>query len=84
MVYDRMTAPMEGAGLGSWRSEPLVPFADGTFDAVVSTLVLCSVRDPASALAAAGCDVSGIERGSIRQAPPLVRPGIRGAVGVAR
>jgi len=28
-----------------------LPFADGAFDFVVSTLVLCSVRDPAAALA---------------------------------
>jgi ubiquinone/menaquinone biosynthesis C-methylase UbiE len=28
-----------------------LPFADGAFDAVVSTLVLCSVKDPARALA---------------------------------
>lgn len=117
-----------------------LPFADGTFDAVVSTLVLCSVRDPqvalgelrrvltddgrlvliehvhagddapdrqrlqrrvepvwkrvagnchltrdtASALAAAGFDVSGIQRQSIRKAAPMVRPSIRGAVQVAR
>ena len=117
-----------------------LPFPDGTFDAVVSTLVLCSVRDPqavlaelrrvlkddgrlvliehvvagpdtpdrhrwqrriepvwkrvaggchltrdtAAALEAAGFDTSGIRRGSIRKAAPVVRPSIRGAVRVAR
>src|SRR3990172_2414128 len=28
-----------------------IPFADGSFDTVVSTLVMCTVRDPAAALA---------------------------------
>ncbi len=28
-----------------------IPFADGTFDTVVATLVLCSVDDPAAAVA---------------------------------
>src|SRR3712207_5455665 len=28
-----------------------LPFDDGSFDSVVSTLVLCSVRDPSAALA---------------------------------
>jgi len=37
-------AEVAGAGAGD------LPFADGTFDVAVTTLVLCTVPDPASAL----------------------------------
>lgn len=39
-----------GATFVEARAEAL-PFADGSFDAVVATLVLCSVEDPARSLA---------------------------------
>jgi SAM-dependent methyltransferase len=46
----RRAAP--GTEIVSARAEDL-PFADGAFDTVVSTLVLCTVEDPARALAEA-------------------------------
>lgn len=113
-----------------------LPYPDGHFDAVVSTLVLCSVEDPATAvselrrvlrpggrlvviehvraqpgsrrarwqrwlepawkhvagnchltrdtaatLAAAGFDLTPLVAESMRKAPPIVRPTIRGVVG---
>ncbi len=50
LVYDRCTRSGERAGMARWRSGLLasadaLPVADDSFDAVVSTLVLCSVRE---------------------------------------
>lgn len=114
-----------------------LPYPDGHFDAAVSTLVLCSVADPAaalgelrrvlrpggslvliehvrarpgtrrsrwqhliepawkrlagnchltrdtaSALADAGFDPAGLLTASMRKAPPVIRPTIRGALSV--
>jgi SAM-dependent methyltransferase len=46
----RARAARRGATVVDARAEAL-PFADGTFDAVVCTLVLCTVDDPAAAVA---------------------------------
>ncbi len=55
---ERSTLPIEVVDAGAER----LPFDDGSFDVVVSTLVLCSVRDQAAAL---------------REAHRVLRPGGR-------
>lgn len=47
---ERLSVLGPGAALCQSPAERL-PFADGSFDAVLATLVLCTVQDPATALA---------------------------------
>lgn len=50
---ERMSALGREVALYQSRAEGL-PFADGSFDTVLGTLVLCTVQDPAEALAEVG------------------------------
>jgi ubiquinone/menaquinone biosynthesis C-methylase UbiE len=63
-----------------------LPFEDGTFDTVVSTLVLCGVDDQPRptlrTMAEAGFTIIRIEHGEIPGAPKFVRPAIMGTATV--